>query len=69
MVSAVELTVLGFEAVVMVFKIDVKLKDLVLLLFNGVVISARLVDGVEFEGTEKVVGAIECEVLLVVTIV
>ena len=67
--SVVELTVLGFEALVIVFVIDVRLTGLVLLLFNGVVISARLVDGVESEGTEKVVGVIECDVPLVVTIV
>ena len=69
MVSVVELTVLGFEAVVMVFVIDVRLKGLVLLLFNGLVFSAISVDGVESEGAEKLVGVIECEVLQVFTIV
>ena len=69
MVSVVEVTVPWLEAVVMVFVIDARLKGLVLLLFDGVVISAIFVDGVESEGAEKLVGVIECELLQVVTIV
>ena len=66
-VSVVELTVVGFEAAVLMFVIGVTLVG-TLPLRRGVVVSfIVLVSGVESEGVEKLAGVTEDEFLLVVT--
>ena len=66
-VSVVELTVVGFEAAVLMFVIGVTLVG-TLPLPRGVVVSfVVLVSGVESEGVEKLAGVTEDEFLLVVT--
>ena len=60
-VSVVELTVVGFEAAVLMFVIGVTLVGTLLLRGGG-----GLVSGVESEGVEKLAGVTEDEVLLVV---
>ena len=66
-VSVVELTVVGFEAVVLMFVIGVTLVGTLLLRAGGVVSFVILVSGVESEGVEKLAGVTEDEFLLVVT--
>ena len=65
-VSVVELTVVGFEAAVLMFVIGVTLVG-TLPLRGGVVSFVILVSGVESEGVEKLAGVTEDEFLLVVT--
>ena len=67
-VSVVELTVVGFEAAVLMFVIGVTLVGtLSLRPLRGVVSFVILVSGVESEGVEKLAGVTEDEFLLVVT--
>ena len=67
-VSVVELTVVGFEAAVLMFVIGVTLVGtLPLRPLRGVVSFVILVSGVESEGVEKLAGVTEDEFLLVVT--
>ena len=66
-VSVVELTVVVFEAVVLIFVIGVTLVVGLGLRSIGVVSFVILVSGVESEGVEKLAGVTEDEFLLVVT--
>ena len=67
-VSVVELTVVGFEAAVLMFVIGVTLVGALLLRGGGGLVSfVILVSGVESEGVEKLAGVTEDEFLLVVT--
>ena len=67
-VSVVELTVVGFEAAVLMFVIGVTLVGTLPLRGGGSVVSfVILVSGVESEGVEKLAGVTEDEFLLVVT--
>ena len=66
-VSAVELTVVGFEAVVLMFVIGVTLVGTLLLRAGGVLSFVISVNDVESEGVEKLAGVTEDEFLLVVT--
>ena len=67
-VSVVELTVVGFEAAVLMFVIGVTLVGTLPLRGGGGVVSfVILVSGVESEGVEKLAGVTEDEFLLVVT--
>ena len=67
-VSVVELTVVGFEAAVLMFVIGVTLVGTLPLRGGGGVVSfVVLVSGVESEGVEKLAGVTEDEFLLVVT--
>ena len=67
-VSVVELTVVGFEAAVLMFVIGVTLVGTLLLRAGGGLVSfVILVSGVESEGVEKLAGVTEDEFLLVVT--
>ena len=65
-VSVVELTVVVFEAVVLIFVIGVTLVVGLGLRSIGVVSFVIFVGGVESEGVEKLTGVTEDEVLLVV---
>ena len=67
-VSVVELTVVGFEAAVLMFVIGVTLVGTLPLRGGGGVVSfVILVSGVESEGVEKLAGVTEDEFLLGVT--
>ena len=66
-VSVVELTVVVFEAVVLIFVIGVTLVVGLGLRSLAVVSFVIFVGGVESEGVEKLIGVTEDEVLLVVT--
>ena len=67
-VSVVELTVVGFEAAVLMFVIGVTLVGTLLLRGGGGLVSfVILVSGVESEGVEKLAGVTEDEFLLGVT--
>ena len=66
-VSVVELTVVVFEAVVLIFVIGVTLVGTLRLRRGGVVSFVLLVCGVEAEGVDKLAGVTEDKVLLVVT--
>ena len=66
-VSVVELTVVVFEAVVLIFVIGVTLVVGLGLRSLAVVSFVIFVSGVESEGVEKLTGVTEDEVLLVVT--
>ena len=66
-VSVVELTVVVFEAVVLIFVIGVTLVVGLGLRSLAVVSFVIFVGGVESEGVEKLTGVTEDEVLLVVT--
>ena len=66
-VAVVELTVAGFEAVVLIFVIGVTLVVGLGLRSLAVVSFVIFVGGVESEGVEKLTGVTEDEVLLIVT--
>ena len=66
-VSVVELTVVGFEAAVLMFVIGVTLVGTLPLRRGGVVSFVILVSGVESGGVEKLAGVTEDDFLLVVT--
>ena len=67
-VSVVELTVVGFEAAVLMFVIGVTLVGTLLLRCGGGLVSfVILVSGVESEGVEKLAGVTEDDFLLGVT--
>ena len=66
--SVVELTVVGFEAVVLICVIDGTWSVPFLLRFSSVVSAVILLGGVESEGVEKLARVTEDEVLLVVTL-
>ena len=67
-VSVVELTVVGFEAVVLIFVIGVTVKVTLGIRRSGVVSIVLLSGGVESEAVEELVGVTEVEVLLVLTL-
>ena len=67
-VSVVELTVVVFEAVVLIFVIGVTLVVGLGLRSIGVVSFVLLVSGVESDGVEKLAGVTEDEVLVVTTL-
>ena len=65
-VSVVELTVVGFEAELVIFVIDVTVRGVFSTRSRGVVNFVIFVDGVESEDVEKIAGVAEDVVPLVV---